>query len=68
MATIKICDRCGAVINPADSMVYVYLRNKNGDPFLVNKEVSEIELCYYCAMQIREVLKPVTKKEGADNG
>ena len=27
-----------------------------------------IELCCSCAMQIRGDLKPVTKKEGADNG
>ena len=64
MATIKLCDRCGSEINPKSSAVYVLIRNTYGD--IIGKK--ETELCCSCAMQLREFLRRVTKKEGADNG
>lgn len=64
MATIKLCDRCGAEINPKSSAFYVLIRNTYGD--IIGKK--ETELCRSCTMKIREFLRPVTKKEGAENG
>lgn len=61
MATVKICDRCGAEINPRKSITYAQLRNYNLD------RQSETELCCSCAMHLREWLEPVTQKEGADH-
>ena len=64
MATIKICDRCGAKINPKSSAVYVTVKDVKGCAI----GQTETELCCSCSMQLREFLRPVTKKEGADNG
>lgn len=53
MATKRVCDRCGADINPTSSASYLRLRRAyEGEP-------TEIELCVSCGMQIRKWLKPV---------
>lgn len=64
MATVKICDRCGAEINPKSSAVYVLLRDSKGGMI----GGMEYELCCSCSMQLKEFLRPVTEKVGADNG
>lgn len=48
----RICDRCGAEINPTSSATYVNVRSAflEGSP--------DIELCCSCAMQIKKWLKP----------
>lgn len=56
----RICDRCGAEINPASSATYVNVRGAYRDP------TGEIELCCSCGMRIREWLKPI--EEGKKDG
>ena len=61
MATKRVCDRCGAEINPTSSATYVNVRSA------FHEESPDIELCCSCAMQIREWLKPrveESKKDG----
>lgn len=49
MATKIVCDRCGAEINPPNSVTYVGTRRiKNG----VNTE--DYELCVSCAYKLRK--------------
>lgn len=52
MATKRVCDRCGAEINPVSSATYVNVRST----FL--EESPDIEICCSCAMRIKEWLKP----------
>ena len=47
MATKKVCDRCGAEINPADSVTYV---DMNKGRFVVGNTVQE--LCCSCAYHL----------------
>ena len=54
MAIKRICDRCGAEINPQSSATYVRIRNARESAAVVD----EGELCVSCGMQIREWLKP----------
>lgn len=55
MATKRVCDRCGADINPTSSASYVRLRRA----YEGTTTPPETELCVSCARQIREWLKPV---------
>lgn len=61
MAIKRICDRCGADINPENSATYVRLWSA------YEKETSAAaggtELCVSCARQIREWLKPLKFKD-----
>ena len=52
MATKRVCDRCGAEINPTSSATYVNVRSA------FHEKSPDIELCCSCAMQIKEWLKP----------
>lgn len=52
MATKRVCDRCGAEINPTSSVTYVNVRSA------FHENSPDIELCCSCAMQIKEWLKP----------
>lgn len=61
MATVKICDRCGAKINSKSSAIYVLLRDSKGGMI----GGMEYELCCSCAMQLREFLKPLADEEGS---
>lgn len=49
MATKRVCDRCGAEINPFNSVIYVGMRRVkyeiNGDDY---------ELCVSCAHELRK--------------
>ena len=52
MATTKICDRCGEVINPRDSGLYIILgtggyRTGNGETK---------DLCCSCALELKKFL------------
>lgn len=51
MATKRVCDRCGAEINPTSSATYVNVRSA------FHEKLPDIELCCSCAMQIKEWLK-----------
>lgn len=55
MATKRICDRCGAEINPQSSAAYVRFRRACEGA----AGIDETELCVSCGMRIREWLKPV---------
>lgn len=57
MATKRVCDRCGAEINPTSSATYVNVRSA------FHEESPDIELCCSCAMQLKEWIKPVQLKE-----
>ena len=55
MAIKRVCDRCGAEINPQSSATYLHLlRACESAPV-----TDATELCVSCARQIREWLKPV---------
>lgn len=47
----RICDRCGAEINPTSSATYVTVRG--------SYYVEDVELCCSCGMRVREWLKPI---------
>ena len=49
MATKKVCDRCGAEINPYNSVTYAGMRRIKAD---ANTE--EYELCVSCAYKLRK--------------
>lgn len=61
MATKRVCDRCGAEINPTSSATYVNVRSA------FHEKSPDIELCCSCAMQIKEWLKPRVE-EGKKDG
>lgn len=55
MATKRVCDRCGAEINPISSATYCELTKERHDI-----EIGDIfELCVSCNMNLREWLKPL---------
>ena len=55
MAIKRVCDRCGAEINPQSSAVYASIRYAGEG----TAGVEGTELCVSCGRQIREWLKPV---------
>lgn len=55
--TKKICDRCGAEINPPKSEVYVSLSENYIATAFRFIELKPTELCVSCAMQLRRWLK-----------
>ena len=58
MAIKRVCDRCGAEINPQSSATYLHLlRACESAPV-----TDSTELCVSCARQIREWLNPVKPK------
>lgn len=57
MATKRVCDRCGAEINPTSSATYVNVRSA------FHEESPDIELCCSCAMQIKEWLKSSVEED-----
>ena len=62
MATKRICDRCGAEINPPSSVTYAGIRKNIND--------NEYELCVSCANKLREWLNCPScgaKMDGGDN-
>lgn len=58
MATKRICDRCGAEINPPNSVTYAGIRRIKND---INDK--DYELCVSCAINLKEWLRGE-----ADNG
>lgn len=54
MATKKICDRCGAEINPRESIINLELSDYHHQPVL-DRVVTE--LCVSCAFHLRKWLK-----------
>jgi hypothetical protein len=60
MATKRVCDRCGAEINPTSSATYVNVRSA------FHEESPDIELCCSCAMQIKEWLKSSVEEDKKD--
>lgn len=62
MAIKRICDRCGAEINPQSSATYLHLlRACESAPV-----TDSTELCVSCGRQIREWLKPVKPKDSTE--
>ena len=59
--TKKICDRCGAEINPAQSVLYVSLSENYTATAYRLIESKPTELCVSCAMQLRQWLKGAEK-------
>lgn len=60
MATAKICDRCGAVINPPNSGLYIILgtggyRTGTGE---------SKDLCCSCALQLKKFLSDGKNQQG----
>ena len=51
-----VCDRCGSVINPAGSAVFVTVQNGNANAF-ENKS----ELCCSCGMWLKRFLESKAK-------
>lgn len=49
MATKRVCDRCGAEINPPNSVTYAGMRRVKTD---IND--SDYELCVSCAHELRK--------------
>lgn len=47
-----VCDRCGAVINPADNVVFVTVQNGSRNAF-----GNESELCCSCGMWLKRFLE-----------
>ncbi len=58
MATKKICDRCGAEINPAEGSVYAGMSNYQYEGRLT------YELCCSCAYHLGRWLDGKEKMEG----
>ena len=59
MATKKVCDRCGAEINPISSTAYAQLRS------YVRELLQEKELCVSCSFELRNWLD---SKDGDKDG
>lgn len=63
MANVKICDRCGEVINPASSrtglIVYTGTWHEG--------QAHEFELCVSCAHQLNYFLKEIQIKHDASH-
>ena len=60
MATKKICDRCGAEINPPSAITYAMIRRSQ-----IDIPDEEYELCASCAQRLREWFNG--GKDGDDN-
>ena len=60
MATKRVCDRCGAEINPTSSATYANVRSA------FHEKSPDIELCCSCAMQIKKWLKPTDEGKKDD--
>lgn len=58
MATKKVCDRCGAEINPPNSATYAGIRR-----IKAGANTEEYELCVSCAHELRKWFNG----EGNDN-
>ena len=54
MATTKICDRCGAVINPPNSGLYIIL---GPDVRAIWKDGEAKDLCCSCALKLKKFLR-----------
>ncbi len=61
MATKKICDRCGAEINPRESMTNLELSDYRHQPVL---DRVATELCVSCAFCLRNWLKGEENNHG----
>lgn len=59
MATKRICDRCGAEINPYNSVTYAEMRRVKGD---INDK--DYELCVSCAHKLRIWFNGEDDKDG----
>lgn len=59
MATKRVCDRCGAEINPFNSVTYAGMRQVKSD--------IEYELCVSCAHELRKWFNGEVSRR-ADNG
>lgn len=66
MATKKVCDRCGAVINPPNSGLYIIL----GTGGYRTGEGEAKDLCCSCARQLKKFLNEAPMQNGwrVDNG
>lgn len=53
MATAKVCDRCGAVINPPNSGLYIII----GTGGYRTGEGEAKDLCCSCALQLKKFLR-----------
>lgn len=55
MATIKVCDRCGARINPPSSRTFLRLDDYDGayNPYNKDFEGKAFDLCASCALKLR---------------
>lgn len=66
MATKRVCDRCGAEINPTSSVTYVNVRSafhEESPEWLY----SVVELCCSCAMQLRKWMEPRAEEGKKDD-
>ena len=55
MATTKVCDRCGAVINHRDSGMHIYIV-PGSCGYRVGKEEAN-DLCVSCAYKLKQFLR-----------
>lgn len=58
MATAKICDRCGAVINPPNTGLYIIFGAFGTGGYRTGDGESK-DLCCSCALQLKKFLKEV---------
>jgi hypothetical protein len=61
MATKRVCDRCGAEINPYNSVTYAGMRQVKND---IND--NDYELCVSCAHKLRKWFNGEEKLPAAD--
>lgn len=59
MTTKRVCDRCGAEINPYNSVTYVGIRL-----FKTGVNTEEFELCVPCAYKLRKWFNGEEKDNG----
>jgi hypothetical protein len=59
MATKRVCDRCGAEINPPNSVTYAGMRRTKND---IND--NDYELCVSCAHKLRKWFNGEEKDNG----
>lgn len=59
MATKRVCDRCGAEINPPSSVTYAGIRRIKND---IND--NDYELCVSCAYKLRKWLNGEEDDDG----
>lgn len=65
--TKKICDRCGAEINPGNSATYVCLSENYIATAFRFIELKPTELCVSCALQLRRWLKGGAEEDEKDS-